>query len=58
MDPAVGQKYLSRRCRQNDHERRVKMYMKVILERVLAKRLMRPTKPEKEEKEERGAKRR
>src|SRR2546428_322116 len=34
------------------------MYMKVILERVLAKRLMRPTKPEKEEKEERGAKRR
>ncbi len=26
--------------------------MKVILERVLAKRLMRPTKPEKEEKEE------
>ena len=27
------------------------MYMKVILERVLAKRLMRPTKPEKEEKE-------
>jgi len=28
------------------------------MERVLAKRLMRPTKPEKEEKEERGAKRR
>jgi deoxyribonuclease-4 len=27
------------------------MYMKVILERVLAKRLVRPTKPEKEEKE-------
>ena len=27
------------------------MYMKVILERVLAKRLMRPMKPEKEEKE-------
>src|SRR6266545_2042043 len=27
------------------------MYMKVILERVLAKRLIRPTKPEKEEKE-------
>ena len=29
------------------------MYMKVILERVLAKRLVRPSKPEKEEKEER-----
>jgi deoxyribonuclease-4 len=28
------------------------MYMKVILERVLAKRLIRPTKPEKEEKPE------
>lgn len=28
------------------------MYMKVILERVLAKRLVRPTKPEKEEREE------
>ena len=34
------------------------MYMKVILERVLAKRLLRPTKPEKEEKEEKGEKRR
>ncbi len=29
------------------------MYMKVILERVLAKRLIRPTKPEKEERPER-----
>jgi len=34
------------------------MYMKVILERVLAKRLMRPTKPEKEEKEEKEVRRR
>jgi hypothetical protein len=34
------------------------MYMKVILERVLAKRLVRPTKPEKPEKEEKGARRR
>jgi len=34
------------------------MYMKVILERVLAKRLMRPTKPNKEEKEEKSEKRR
>jgi deoxyribonuclease-4 len=34
------------------------MYMKVILERVLAKRLVRPTKPEKEEKEVKAEKRR
>ncbi len=34
------------------------MYMKVILERVLAKRLMRPPKPEKEEKEEKEVRRR
>jgi deoxyribonuclease-4 len=34
------------------------MYMKVILERVLAKRLMRPAKPEKEEKEEKPERRR
>lgn len=32
------------------------MYMKVILERVLAKRLMRPTKPEKPERTEKEAK--
>ena len=32
------------------------MYMKVILERVLAKRLIRPTKPEKEERPERPEK--
>src|SRR5712691_7321050 len=32
------------------------MYMKVILERVLAKRLVRPTKPEKAEKEEKEIK--
>ena len=34
------------------------MYMKVILERVLAKRLVRPTKPEKEEKEKEREERR
>jgi len=34
------------------------MYMKVILERVLAKRLIRPTKPEKPEKEEKEVRRR
>jgi len=34
------------------------MYMNVILERVLAKRLIRPTKSEKPEKEEKEVRRR
>ena len=44
----------ARRTWQSRPERRRKMYMRVILERVLGKQLMRPTKPEKEEHPERA----